>query len=375
MGKRKNISESGILIFSGYNNRAIISFLRTISNKEIKFAVIASSMKDEIFNTDYEEYVTSIRSKKELNKDDIKNCIDESKKKLNLNHFYIVPSTESLNRFFLDEKPLFKSLNVDMPIVNDSIYKIFSDKKAFSDLCKDNNLKIPKEYDNISKEIIPFVAKPKTYISKGGNSLIPIIIRNDADLKCFNQNPNKDQFYYQEYVGGNSYYLLYYLSNNNSVFKLSMKNILQQPEGKSILMAEVSNIHEENISKRYEALLKKMNYKGLIMIELKKFKNEYFMIEANPRFWGPSQLFVDANYNLFNAFLNDLYDVNYPIKTGELNKNAKYFWSSGFSNDNLSEVKCHVDHKDSLNILKNLDLFINNDLFNRSDIKKRKNNG
>ena len=153
-----------------------------------------------------------------------------------------------------------------------------------------------------------------------------------------------------------------------------MKNILQQPKGKSILMAEISNIHEEDISKRYEILLKKMSYKGLIMIELKKFENEYFMIEANPRFWGPSQLFVDANYNLFNAFLNDLYDVNYPIKIGELNKNAKYFWSSGFSNDNLLEVKCHVDNEDSLEILKNLDLFINNDLFNRLDIKKGKKN-
>ena len=120
------------------------------SDKEIKFAIIASSIQDEIFDTDYEEYVTSIRSKKELNKDDIKNCIDESKKKLNLNHFYIVPSTESLNRFYLKEKPLFKSLNVDMPIVDDSIYKIFSDKKAFSDLCKDNILKIPNQDDKTS---------------------------------------------------------------------------------------------------------------------------------------------------------------------------------------------------------------------------------
>ena len=29
------------------------------------------------------------------------------------------------------------------------------------------------------------------------------------------------------------------------------------------------------------------------------------MIEANPRFWGPSQLFVDAGFNLFESFLFD----------------------------------------------------------------------
>ena len=41
------------------------------------------------------------------------------------------------------------------------------------------------------------------------------------------------------------------------------------------------------------------------MVEVKHLSNKNYMIEANPRFWGPSQLFVDAGINLFEAFLVD----------------------------------------------------------------------
>jgi hypothetical protein len=33
---------------------------------------------------------------------------------------------------------------------------------------------------------------------------------------------------------------------------------------------------------------------GLVMIEVKEYDNQFYMIEANPRLWGPSQLILDA---------------------------------------------------------------------------------
>ena len=42
----------------------------------------------------------------------------------------------------------------------------------------------------------------------------------------------------------------------------------------------------------------------VVMIEIRINKENYYMIEANPRFWGPSQLFVDFHMTrLFCAWL------------------------------------------------------------------------
>ena len=53
-------------------------------------------------------------------------------------------------------------------------------------------------------------------------------------------------------------------------------------------------IHLDEISHSYGRLIKSLNFHGLIMIDLKKHNNNYFLIEANPRLWGPSQLILDS---------------------------------------------------------------------------------
>ena len=52
-------------------------------------------------------------------------------------------------------------------------------------------------------------------------------------------------------------------------------------------------------------MLIQIGYYGLIMIEVKIQDGEYYMIEANPRLWGPSQLILDAGMDLFHRFALD----------------------------------------------------------------------
>jgi hypothetical protein len=52
------------------------------------------------------------------------------------------------------------------------------------------------------------------------------------------------------------------------------------------------------------------------MIELQKKDDHYIMIEANPRLWGPSQLFVDNSQPLFDAFIFEATKSKPFITTG-----------------------------------------------------------
>ena len=110
---------------------------------------------------------------------------------------------------------------------------------------------------------------------------------------------------FYEYVKGRSYYLLFYFGKFGNIKKFSQENLAQQFEGKSIIAAISSTIHKENICTQYETLFKEINYHGFVMVELRKNHTGYYMIEANPRFWGPSQLLINCNTAFFEEFLYD----------------------------------------------------------------------
>ena len=114
--------------------------------------------------------------------------------------------------------------------------------------------------------------------------------------------------------------------------KFSQINYIQQPEGKSIIGAEESDFHLSQQSELYERLFKSVSFRGLVMVEVKQMNDKFYMIEANPRFWGPSQLFVDAGVNLFEAFLAD-YSVLPSRPVLSSNYKTKYFWNGGIGYD------------------------------------------
>lgn len=358
--------QRGVILFSGFNQRAVFSFIRTLESCHVPYAVIAKSKKDTIFDSIYKRAVLVIRNNENLVLADILRCIDVVKDKMRLVDYLLAPTSEGLNRFFLLYRIQFESKNVIIPLVNISLYEKISDKYSFSLLCRKYNIKIPEEYINLTNVNIPFVAKPKKYFNEEGESLSPVLILNEQDLTDFRIKYKVDDFYYQTFISGESFYLLYYIDKDGQILKFSQQNIAQQPCGKSILAAIPANLHHESISLLYEKLLKAENFHGFIMIEVKKNGNEYFMIEANPRFWGPSQLFVDAGRNFFEIFLSD-YDLLDKHKEFRLNiKNVKYFWYGGIL-QTLREKKNIVYHVSSMDIQKNISDWLFYDIYMRED--------
>lgn len=324
-----------VVVFSGYNPRAVITFLRTLCINYVSFVIVAKSEKDIIFKTVYRKNVIWIRQNEALELGEILECFRYIKDLFNTEKLFIAPSTEALNRFLLLEREIFEEIGCEIPLISKALYEEISDKYSFCKLCKQEGVDVPEE---ISREDVlgrfPVVIKPKAYqsiVCGRGYNASPAIIRNQQELNAFLAENREDEYYFQEFLEGESFYLLYYFRKNGEIKKLSQKNLMQQPGGKSILAAEFSEIHLTDISAKYEMMLKQKGFIGLIMIEVRKSNGRYYMIEANPRFWGPSQLFVNAGENLFIYFLADYGLVEEPEEPVMVNYSAKYYWKGGIA--------------------------------------------
>ena len=100
--------QKGILVFSGFNTRAVIAFIRTLEKNNVLYGIIAKSNIDDIFQTDYAKKVVAIRDTIQLNLKDILNSIEKAKFNLRCNEYIIAPSTEALNRFILEHIDSFE---------------------------------------------------------------------------------------------------------------------------------------------------------------------------------------------------------------------------------------------------------------------------
>lgn len=351
------------MIFSGYNQRAVFAFLRYISHSYSEYVIVAKAGDDDILRSSYAEKVIYVRKKRELDMEEILEVIDS----LSYGKIVIMPTTEALNRFLLDNREVLLSHRCFVPLVDFEMYQQISDKSSFYHLCKGAGISVPKIIDITSNFRCSYVAKPKRYYNERGETISPIIVNDKDGHDRFWARDDICDFDIQEYVEGESYYLLYYFDKKGRVVKYSQRNLLQQPGGKSIIAAVSSTIHEESISQQYEKLFLELGYYGLVMVEVRKRDGIFYMIEANPRFWGPSQLFVDAGVGLFGHFLKDcgiVLDFNEEIK------GAFYYWGGGRSS---TEVwLCGGKELFTKNML----LFVNADVYNREDsieIYKREN--
>jgi len=359
--------QKAFLIFSGYNFRAIVAFCRELKALNLPFVIIACSENDPVFYTKYKKYVGAIRVKQELDPEDLEHCIQSIQRKNKNLSFIICPSSEFLNIFLLDNQSFFESLGCSIPLVSSSIYEMVSNKDSFSKLCKDNGIPVPKRF-SIDKILFPCVAKPKRNIGSSNKTLYPYILHNVDEYKKMKSEQNDEEYYFEEYIDGESYYILLYLSKSDKVIKFSQKNLIQQSGGKSIVLARYSKIHNQQITYQFINILHEINFTGIIMIEVRYRNGEFILIEANPRLWGPSQLFVDAGIPIFKTFINDFLNPNkYNNNKAIIDEDTVYLWFNGLLNTLLSPQKLAWHFPKPTFPLLYILQFLNKDVYLRPD--------
>ncbi len=358
--------KKAFLVFSGFNQRAIIAFIRTLENNNINYYIVASGYNDPIFQTNYLNHVVFTRENNELSLSYIKKIIQSVKLAIE-EKLIFAPSTEGLNRFFLNNRTFFEKLGLIIPLVEQKLYESISDKKSFGELCQKYQIKIPAEIYSPASCSLPFIAKPISYSITSTDNLTPLLITTEHARKKLLTSKHFAHYFFQKFIFGRSFYLLLYISKKEIVFRFSQENLIQQPEGKSIIAALASEFHLTYESDKYINMLKQEKFHGLIMIEVRQHDNEYYMIEANPRFWGPSQLFVDAikKKNLFDAFLSDLgFKV---VEKEDVETRGQYFWFEGFIKTINSGADVIYHNYSSNQLASSLPNWIESDIYRRQD--------
>ena len=318
-----------VLIFSGYNDRAVLAFCRYAQKRKIPFYIVASGKTDLIYRTGYLRNILCNRREAILGIEDVLDYVELIKIKSKHSHILILPSSEYLNRFLLLNYDVLNKNKVQIGLCSKSTYELLSDKLSFGKLCESLNIRTPLGLNEDNFDF-PIVIKPKSYFSSTNKIYKPEVITNRKNLDFFLEERNINDFYLQEYVPGKSVYLLYYIFPNGSYSVFSQENFIQQYNGGSMILAKSSSYHEYDISAQFANLLKGVNFSGLIMIELKFYKNRFYMIEANPRLWGPSQLILDSGMDLFECFAYDNKLIK-KIKTENYKIGAWYYWSGGLA--------------------------------------------
>lgn len=361
--------KNSILILSGFNPRGIIAFCRFCKKNKIVFYIVASGPEDNIHQTDYKKNIIYTREGLELNIKHFLKYKREIENKKNGKKVVILPSSEYLNRFLLDNKAKLEDNQFIVPLTSNKLYQEISNKYSFGELCQNNDLNIPIEFENVNSDTVPFVAKAKTYFIDGKiTNDKPILVMNKEDYNSFLSKRNQKHFYFQEFVGGESFYLLFYFSKNGDYSVYSQKNLIQQDKGLSIIGAKSSKFHENEVTKKYAKLLTNLGFTGLVMIELKVYNEKTYMIEANPRLWGPSQLILDANMDLFHRFAMDNglitdkchFKLNYT-------DNVSYFWSGGITQDISRDQKPVFHEYDEKLFFIDYKDWVKNDIYLKQD--------
>lgn len=317
------------LIFSGSNMRAVVTFCRVLAARRLGIYIVAGTTDDPILRTRYRRHVVAVRSAWCLDLDDLDRCIAEARSRTGVQEFVISPTSEFLNLFLLENNEFFASRGCIIPLVSHDLYRSVSDKHSFSRICQSAGIAVPRTITMEASPQFPIVAKPRYNVTADRRSLYPYLIFDAEDLVAFRSSENAADFYFEEYVVGPSFYLLCYLSRSGEVIVWSQQNLSQQPDGKSIVVAQTAQVHSDPIAAQFVNLLASLGFWGLAMIEIIRQDDDYVFIELNPRFWGPFQLLLNAGSPLIDAFIDDQLKLAPRAYPAPEQPKATYLWLGG----------------------------------------------
>lgn len=325
-----NRSLPGFLLFSGTNDRALIALCRGLDGHKIPFGLIGRGQNDLIKRSGYADRFVLERKGEELVFEEFLHAIHAAKERYGAERWVICPTSEYLNLALFSMRAALRTHQVDIATCDEALYRRISNKSSFREYSTLVQVPPPEllEARSFTDLTLPFVAKPKTNLSRSGKILYPYLVRTLAELERFKCEADFDAFYFEEFVEGESWYLLFYVAQDGKVVHGAQRNYLQQGTGKSIVVAQQKPFPESDVPARYSERLVMDGYRGFIMVEIRRTQvGRSVSIEANPRCWGPLQLTIDGGMGLLEAFLEDHgYSTRSPMKPSI---GRYYCWSGG----------------------------------------------
>ncbi len=298
---KKIENQNNVLLLADANERASIATIRALNKSGFRLHIALCQERSSIFS--FIHYIKRDKHEKSLyeysgisEQEFINSLIKISRR---IGSYILLPSGEKLLRWATKNRAQLEDNFITLPIVDFDLYELVSNKSSFLDYASRNGLNIPKRLELIPKKFdYPYVIKPAQ--TDWGNAYIldkPILVENkhihDAVIK---KSLQEDSHIVEEYITGPSYYYcaLYYHGRVDLSF--FQRTILQEPDGGSVIEA-IPYQQPVSLIKDIDRMFLNLGWNGVMMIEVKKRKDFYYVIECNPRFWGPLQCALDNGAN------------------------------------------------------------------------------
>ncbi|MBH3340824.1 hypothetical protein I5L51_17070 [Pseudomonas mendocina] len=310
------------VVFSGANERAIIAICRSFWERSVACSIVARPGADLLKLTRFSIWIDVVRTIDRLDLNDMLSAVALLRDRFPGERLVFLPTSESIIRMLLEQRNQFEEAGLEIPLVSKSTYQQISDKHNFLSLANTFGVPLPPVVDIPTAGNLPLVAKPRCELQTGsGRKLYPELLFSLADLQRFEANWPREEYFFQRYLDGKSYYYLVYLPREGDPLVRYQRNLLQQPNGKSIIAAQLCSCPDEKTRDALINALRSVGFFGFVMIEVMELNGVFYLIEANPRLWGPFELALKA------GFLPDF--ITGEGSEGDCKLGARYFWSGG----------------------------------------------
>lgn len=329
-----------VVIFSGANERAIVAFCRSLQRDGVDFVLIARNAQDLIYRTKLRSHLFAQRRLDALDESEFKQLLLDVKARYPHRPITIAPSAESINRLLLQMQDWLSSEGIRGIAVKAETYQLFSDKEKLLAAAAAAGLDVPEAINELSETQIPFVLKPRIEGCPHSQRLYPLLVRNIPEYVEHNGCYDPTKYFIQRYIDGQSFYYVYF-RNEAGVVALYQRNVAQQAAGKSMVAAELVGCPCVDMDQRLKALLEHYYYVGFIMFEVMEWGGRHYIIEANPRLWGPMQLALENGFRASWLLQSPhvLPEMAIPLRFAGVWRKDKYLWLGGFAGQRLEEMR------------------------------------
>ena len=256
-----------------------------------------------------------------------------------LGNYRLILCSNATAKFASKFQETLKQNGITVDVGKHDAYRLLSNKYEFLDYSEKFGLPIPKrlDYNDVIKDsfLFKFVVKPKEDgLSPMEGLQTPFLVETDRafeKLKSLNLNPI--YHFVEKYISGPSYYYCAYYCSGLRKACFTQKTLAQRPGGGSVVKAIPYDLPQE-LTARIDKLMHSINWQGAMMVEFKESRGNYFVIECNPRYWGPLQLAIDNGVNF--PLISCGVEATCQIENG---RNFGYLWIGGYVLGFIAKLK------------------------------------
>ena len=287
------------VLMSGHNDRAVVTLCRWLRVAGLPFAIVAAGRDDAIHRTDYAGAVIFNRLDKAVTVEWLAAIADAVG-----GTAVHCPTTEFVNDFVLAHRDAVEAAGWIVGLPERAVYERLTSKLASQSLVAQLTGVEPPRPQALDALRAPCVLKPRVNV-QGGRVLYPQLCLDEATLAAARAGLREGDWFAQDYVDGQSRYLCGYLAADGRRAWFWQDNLLQQPGGKSIVLARTVDTPAFDADRFFDGL-HAIGYRGPLMMEvLVDARGQAHYIEINPRFWGPLQLAYAACPEILRLFALD----------------------------------------------------------------------